>query len=52
MKIYHFPLIKNNTPTFQSSEYPLFIEALRAEGKKYLKGFCHKLQRYYVIIWE
>ena len=56
MKVYHFNFklleTKKIRNTYQFFQYSLFIDALQAEGiTDYIKGYCHKLQRYYVIVF-
>ncbi len=46
MKIYRF-----KKEDYRKCEMPLLVEKLKKEGKKHLRGFCHKLNRFFIIVW-
>lgn len=53
--IYHF-YAKNSD--YGTANYDIPLANLRAkeyelkrENKKFLTGYCHKLQRFYIIVW-
>lgn len=46
MEIFHFKGFN------KTSEFHALMEKLDREETKHIAGFCHKLQRFYIIVWN